>query len=38
LAQVFDALSYFADHQDEVNTHIERNRIPEDRLHPRAKS
>ena len=34
LAQVFDALSYYSDHQDEINTHIERNRIPEDRIEP----
>lgn len=27
LAQVFDALSYYEDHQDEINTYIERNRI-----------
>ena len=32
LAQIFDALSYYSDHQDEINAHIERNRIPEDRL------
>ncbi len=25
-AQVFDALSYYSDHQDEINQHIERNR------------
>lgn len=30
LAQVFDALSYYSDHQDEINAHIERNRIAED--------
>jgi uncharacterized protein (DUF433 family) len=34
LAQVFDALSYYSDHQDEINAHIERNRIPEDLLDP----
>ena len=34
LAQVFDALSYYSDHQDEINAHIERNRIPEDRIDP----
>ena len=34
LAQVFDALSYYSDHQDEINAHIERNRIPEDRADP----
>ena len=30
LAQIFDALSYYSDHQDEINTYIERNRIPEE--------
>jgi uncharacterized protein (DUF433 family) len=30
LAQVFDALSYYSDHQDEINRHIERNRIPDE--------
>lgn len=30
LAQVFDALSYYSDHQNEINAHIERNRIQED--------
>lgn len=30
LAQVFDALSYYSDHQGEINAHIERNRIPDD--------
>jgi uncharacterized protein (DUF433 family) len=28
LAQIFDALSYFADHQAEIMAHIERNRGP----------
>jgi uncharacterized protein (DUF433 family) len=37
LAQVFDALSYFSDHQDEINAHIERNRIPEDKMDPLVK-
>jgi uncharacterized protein (DUF433 family) len=37
LAQVFDALSYYSDHQDEINGHIERNRIPEERIHPAAQ-
>lgn len=27
LAQVFDALSYYSDHQDEIQAHIERNRL-----------
>jgi uncharacterized protein (DUF433 family) len=29
-AQVFAALSYFSDHRDEINAHIERNRIPDE--------
>jgi uncharacterized protein (DUF433 family) len=37
LAQVFDALSYYSDHQDEINAHIERNRVPEDLLDPLVK-
>lgn len=34
LAQVFDALSYYLDHQSEINNYIERNRIPEDLIDP----
>ena len=34
LAQVFDALSYYLDHQSEINSYIERNRIPEDLIDP----
>ena len=34
LAQVFDALSYYSDHQAEINRHIEQNRIPEHLLDP----
>jgi uncharacterized protein (DUF433 family) len=30
LAQIFDALGYYSDHVDEINRHIERNRIPEE--------
>lgn len=30
LAQVFAALAYYSDHQDEINAYIERNRIPAD--------
>jgi uncharacterized protein (DUF433 family) len=37
LAQVFDALSYYGDHQGEVNAHIERNRIPESLIDPLVK-
>jgi len=34
LAQVFDALSYYSDHQHEINRSIERNRIPESQIDP----
>ncbi len=34
LAQVFDALSYYADHQAEIQDYIERNRIPDDLINP----
>jgi uncharacterized protein (DUF433 family) len=34
LAQVFDALSYFSDHPDEIRGHIERNRIPDEFIGP----
>lgn len=34
LAQVFDALSYYSDHQGEINAHIERNRIPDELIAP----
>jgi uncharacterized protein (DUF433 family) len=37
LAQVFDALSYFADHSEEVTRLIERNRIPDERIDPRLQ-
>lgn len=36
LAQIFDALSYYADHQDEVNHYIEINRVPDDLIHQSA--
>ena len=34
LAQIFNALSYYSDCQDEINTYIERNRIPDDLIDP----
>ena len=37
LAQVFDALSYYSDHQNEINEYIERNRVPEDLIDPLVK-
>ena len=36
-AAVFDALSYYYDHEDEINRYIDRNRVPEDLVDPRAK-
>jgi len=38
LAQVFDALSYYSDHQDEIAQHIERNRISDDLIDRRIQS
>jgi uncharacterized protein (DUF433 family) len=37
LAQVFDALSYYSDHAEEIHRHIERNRIADDELDPLVK-
>ena len=34
LAQIFDALSYYSDCQDEINAYIEQNRIPDDLIDP----
>lgn len=34
LAQVFDALSYYSDHQADINAYIERNRVPEELIDP----
>jgi len=37
LAAIFGALSYYSDHQDEINTYIEKNRITDDLIDPLAK-
>ncbi|MGO9465574.1 MAG: DUF433 domain-containing protein [Isosphaeraceae bacterium] len=37
MAQVFDALSYYSDHQEEIHRHIERNRIPDNLIDPVVK-
>jgi uncharacterized protein (DUF433 family) len=34
LAQVFAALSYYCDHQEEINAYIERNHIPPELIDP----
>jgi uncharacterized protein (DUF433 family) len=36
-AQVFAALSYYSDHQEEIQQHIERNRIPESLLNTKME-
>ena len=38
LAQAFDALSYYADHQAEIQEHINRNQVPDDLSHPAASA
>jgi len=38
LAQIFDALSYYADYQDQINHYIEINRVPDDLVHPAVRS
>jgi uncharacterized protein (DUF433 family) len=37
LAQVFSALTYYSDHQDEINNYIKRNRIPDELIDPLVK-
>jgi uncharacterized protein (DUF433 family) len=34
LAQVFDALSYYSENQEEINKYIELNRIPDELIDP----
>lgn len=34
LAQVFDALSYYSDHQAAIQAYIERNHVPDDLVDP----
>jgi uncharacterized protein (DUF433 family) len=38
LAQVFDALSYYADHREEIQQCIERNKVPDDLTHPAVRT
>ena len=37
LAQVFDALSYYADHQDEIQIAIENNIVQDAMIHPASQ-
>lgn len=34
LGHVFGALTYYSDHQEEINAYIDRNRIPDERIDP----
>ncbi|HME00951.1 MAG TPA: DUF433 domain-containing protein [Terriglobia bacterium] len=38
LAQVFDALSYYSDHRDEIDSYIERNRVPDELIDPLVRN
>ncbi len=38
LAQIFNALSYYSDHQDEINTYIEGNRILDEQIDPLVRN
>ncbi len=38
LAQVFDALSFYLDHQAEINDYIEQNQVPNELVHPSVKA
>jgi uncharacterized protein (DUF433 family) len=38
LAQVFDALSFYLDHQSEINEYIEQNRVPNELVHLSVKA
>ena len=37
LAAVFDALSYFCDHTEEIMEYIKENRVPEELIHPSVR-
>src|SRR5690242_1406045 len=34
LSQVFDGLSYYSDHQAEINAYIKRNKVPDELVDP----
>lgn len=38
LLQVFDALSFYLDHQAEINDYIAKKQIPDELVHPAVKS
>ena len=38
LAQVFEAMSYYYDNQEEIDDYMERNRIPDELIHPLVRN
>jgi len=38
LAQVFEAMSYYYDNKAEIDDYIERNRIPDELIHPLVRN
>ncbi len=38
LAQIFEAMSYYYDNQAEIDDFIERNRIPDELIHPLVRN
>lgn len=38
LAQVFDALSFYMDNKTEIDGYIERNRVPDELVHPSVRA
>ena len=38
LAAVFDALSYYCDHTEEINRYIAENRVPPELIHPNVRN
>ncbi len=38
LAQIFEAMSYYYDNQAEIDDYIERNRIPDEMIHPLVRN
>lgn len=38
LAEIFEAMSYYYDNKAEIDEYIERNRIPEELIHPLVRN
>ena len=37
MAEVFDALSYYSDHMEEINEYIKKNHVPDELIHPSVR-